>query len=1018
MAALPVLLMGIAAVRGQAPQGQRNSLPVLTTTREAHSLTAKEAARGYPVHLRAVVTYYDPYIDTRHGAIFVHDSTGAIFVAVPTRPILPIRAGTLVDVAGVSGPGDYAPIVDRAAIRAIGESSMPADAPRVNLTNLLTGAYDGQWVEVEGVVQSVTYPGRNVALGLAVSDGMLRATSVAEEGADYAGFVDAKVLVRANASPLFNRDRQMVGTHLFFPTIAGIRIEEVPPRDPFALPVRPIGGLLRFAPGVALRHRAHIRGNITLYWPGRFICVQDDTAGLCAATEQTSPAEAGELADVAGFPAAGEYHPTLKEALFRRTKNGSAAIPQSVTAQQALSGDFDARLVQIQGRLFGREVGAKDPSLVMSSGGLLFSAVLPDRAKGQTTPAWQEGSQLSLTGVCSVQLDAEERAKQEGVARPKSFRILLGSTRDVVVLEHPSWWTASHALSLLSLLFAATLAVLCWVVVLRNRVSQQTTVIRCQLVQAAALKDAAEGANRAKSEFLANMSHEIRTPMNGVMGMLELAQHSEAPQQAECLQIASSSAEALLTIINDILDFSKIEAGKLELCAVEFDLNDCVEETVKAFALQASKKGIELTCEVRPEAPPVVRADPIRLRQVITNLAGNALKFTEHGEVRVRVANAGASGDGVTLQFTVSDTGIGVPLEKQKLIFEAFSQADNSMTRKYGGTGLGLTISSRLVALMGGQIWVESEAGGGTSFHFTAQVTGALKVADLAPAQMECLRGMRVLVVDDNATNRRILSETLRRWGLTASEAASAGKAVEALERAASAGEPFRLMLTDACMPETDGFALAQQVQRHPGLAQCVLIMMLESAEQAGHAVRCREAGIAGYLIKPVRQAELRNALMRAMSQADTVTEAPTSEHSQTAEAAGSGLRRILLVEDNAVNRLLAQMLLERRGHTVVLAGNGREALDLLAQQSFDLVLMDVHMPEMGGLEATAAIREKEKVTGRHLPVIAMTAEAMKGDEERCRRAGMDGYVAKPIKSSVLFAAIDEACSAPAEEMA
>ena len=1019
--ALSVLLVGLAAVCGQVPQGQRNNLRVLTTAREAHGLTAEEAARAYPVHLRAVVTYYDPYVDKRHGALFVHDPTGGIFVSVPARPILPLRAGTLVDVAGVSGPGDFAPVVDRPVISAIGESRVPDTAPRVSLTSLLTGAHDGQWVEVEGVVHSVTRQRRNVVLGLALNDGMIRATTVAEEGANYDGLVDAKVLLRANAAPLFNWERQMVGARLFFPALAGIRVEEKAPVDPFALPIRPIGGLLRFAADAGLRHRTHIRGRITLHRPGQLICLQDGGAGLCAATVETAPTTPGDLADVVGFPAAGEYHPTLKEAIFRRASNGPPVISRDVTAQQAFNGDYDARLVQIQGTLFGQDPVAKDPTLVMSSGGFLFAAVLPSSAQGDATPVWKEGSQLSLTGVCSVLVDAEATARQEGGARPKSFRILLRSPQDVVVLERPSWWTASHALSVLGLLFAATLAVLSWVVVLRKRVNRQTALIRRQLVQAAALKDAAEAASRAKSEFLANMSHEIRTPMNGVMGMIELAQHTQPPQQAECLRIASGSAEALLTVINDILDFSKIEAGKLEMDAVDFDLNDCLEETVEAFALQASKKGIELTCEVRPDVPAVVQADPIRLRQVITNLAGNALKFTEHGEVRLGVAKVSESGEGVTLQFTVSDTGIGIPPEKQKLIFEAFSQADTSITRRYGGTGLGLTISSRLVKLMGGKIWVESEAGRGTSFHFTVQVKTVPETVGLPPLEMESLQGVAVLVVDDNDTNRRILSETLRQWGMTVCETANAATAVAALEQAVAAGEPFSLMLTDACMPETDGFALAQQVQQDSELARCILIMMLTSAEQTQHAARCREAGIASYLTKPVRRAELRKAVSHIMCQRnrpDSAIEAPPSQHRQKAEGTGSGPRRILLVEDNAVNQLLAQMLLEKHGHTVVTAGNGRVALELLAQQSFDIVLMDVQMPEMDGLEATAALREREKGTGRHLPVIAMTAEAMKGDEERCRRAGMDGYLAKPIKSSLLLAAIDEACSEPIEELA
>ena len=593
---------------------------------------------------------------------------------------------------------------------------------------------------------------------------------------------------------------------------------------------------------------------------------------------------------------------------------------------------------------------------------------------------------------------------------PKSFRILLRSPQDVIVLHTPSWWTAGHALLALTLVISMTLAVLCWVMVLRSRVKQQTEVIRGQLQQAATLKEAAESANRAKSEFLANMSHEIRTPMNGVIGMIELALDVQLPsQQTEYLTMARNSADALLIIINDILDFSKIEAGKLDVDAVDFDLNDCLEETLSAFAVCASQKGIELACEVFPGVPVTVHADNTRLRQVITNLVGNALKFTETGEVCLQVSSEGESGNEVVLHFIVSDTGVGIPLEQQNLVFEAFSQGDASMTRKYGGTGLGLAISCRLVRLMGGKIWVESEPGKGSRFHFTAAVKIARSERSRLSAETESLQGIPVLVVDDNATNRRILSETLSRWGMRVSEAANGSAALEALVAADSAGEPYRLMLTDALMPEMDGFTLVRQVNERPGLARNMSIMLLTSCGERGDAARCRDEGIAAYLTKPLRQAALRKAVLQAFNQPAAAVQASLIARHPLRSQAYCGPLDILLAEDNAVNQLLAKKLLEKHGHTVTVAGNGREALALLDRQAFDLVLMDVQMPKMDGFEATAAIRAKEKLGGEHMPIIAMTAHAMKGDQQRCLEAGMDAYVAKPVKQALLLAAIDNA---------
>ena len=522
----------------------------------------------------------------------------------------------------------------------------------------------------------------------------------------------------------------------------------------------------------------------------------------------------------------------------------------------------------------------------------------------------------------------------------------------------------------------------------------------------------ADGASRAKSEFVANMSHEIRTPMNGIIGIAELLSTTTLDaDQREYVDMIQQSSDSLMSLLNDILDFSKIEAGKLELSSIPFNLSDSVGKTTQTLASNANEKGLELACRVSPKLPERLIGDPSRLRQIIVNLVSNAIKFTETGEVLVEVEAKTISDLKAVLHFSVSDTGIGILPEKQALIFEEFSQADSSTTREYGGTGLGLTISKQLVELMGGEIWIESEVNQGTTFHFTAEFGVAEEQPATSQFQLASLEGVSVLVVDDNATNRRIIGEMLKGWMLAPSEVNGGVAAITEIQRAAKAGTPYRLVLLDCMMPGMDGFSVAELITGNPVFKNPTIIMISSSAG-LGDAEKCRNAGILHHMTKPVIKSELFDVIVDAMGQrqskAKQVVELPL---------APTKCLNVLLVEDDLINQHVAEGFLKQANHRVTIASTGRLALDIVekrinqGQPMFDLILMDIQMPEMDGFRTTTLIREKEKQLGYRVPIIAMTAAAMKGDRERCLSAGMDAYLSKPIDVKLLFETIAEQTS-------
>jgi signal transduction histidine kinase/ActR/RegA family two-component response regulator len=828
------------------------ALPFLTTVAQVIRLRSDELIVGRPVRLTGVVTYAAREMNLA----FVQDATGGIAVSLPAETRMEV--GQLIEVAGIASRGLFAPAIRQSTFKMAGTAQLPVPLSP-SISELHNGLVDSQWCEVEGIVRSVSHDTNSVTLELTMEGRRIEISCRHEGGIAPEQWIEARVKIRGVAGARFNGRRQLVGGRLLVPALAYVSVLTPPAADPFLLPLTPLSDLGRYHSKNSPGQRIHIRGTVTLFNSGRTLFLRDETGAIEIRTTQRTPLQPGDSVEVIGFYEVNGDSIMIEDGNFRRLESGPAPPAKLLLAKEWNNRQFEADLVSINARLQGLLGTPSGLILMLQADRTVFNAWL-ESTNGM--PNLSVGSRVNVTGVVRSSISRNSAAQ--------SFELLLRSPTDLVVVEMPSGWTVQRILWITGGLLFLGLLILIRTLELAKANGRLEVNVAKRTEELLRAKETAEAASRAKSEFLATMSHEIRTPMNAVIGMSGLLLDTPLNEaQKEFASTVKSSAEGLLAIINDILDFSKIEAGKLSFEIVDFDLQTVVDNTIGFLAAAAAAKTIRLGCQIEEGVCTRLRGDPGRLRQVLLNLTGNAVKFTHKGEVFVLVRTLSETNDDVELRFEIHDTGIGIPAEVQSRLFQPFSQADSSTTRKYGGTGLGLVISRRLVEMMNGQVGCESKSGRGSQFWFTVRLPRQNANTRSAPAPVAdvALTGrLRLLLAEDNEVNRRLTVFQLRKMGYSTDLAINGLEVLAALQRQA-----YDVILMDCQMPELDGYETSQRLRAQPALAphnrQPVRIIALTADALDGNRIKCIEAGMDGYLAKPLQVELLQAALAEAERQ-------------------------------------------------------------------------------------------------------------------------------------------------------
>jgi len=948
---------------------------ILTSADAVRKLPLDQARLKKPVRLDAIVTYNDPI----ERIAFIQDQTAGVFVwsnDLNSR----LFPGDRIKLEGVTGPGDFAPIIMPAKIEVKGHHMPLPKRAQFSDEDIFQGREDSQWVELDGVVRDNKFNSGQYSLLISHNGYRFRVLfPVTHPLPDT--LINATVRVRGVCGAVFNSTRQLLSIQVFAQSLDQLTVLKPSTFGPFDSPVTPIARLATFSPQESAGYRLHLHGTVLAASLAGPTWIRDATGAVLIRDHTELLLAPGDEVDVAGFSTVGSAAAEIENAQLRRSGQGKSPQPIAITTDQALSGEHNAQLVEIDARLVDQFQNGQERVLLAQAGRHTFAV----RSKAPL-PSLDIGSVLALTGICVLGAPAGDDSP--------SFELVLRSPQDMTVLRGAPWLTSDRGYRALGVLALLSLAACVWVAILRRRVHRQTKIISNKLAEVEALKQRAESGSRAKSEFLANISHEIRTPMNGILGMTELALEQELePALRDTLRMVKSSADSLLSIVNNILDLSKVEAGKLELEMLECNLTACIEETVCMLAVRAHAKSLELICDLRADLPEIVITDASRLRQILTNLLGNAIKFTDRGEVELVVYPESHDAETTTVHLAVRDTGVGIPREKQSLIFAAFTQADASTTRLYGGSGLGLSIASQLVNLMGGRIWVESQEGQGSTFHFTVSLH-VVRSADASRnlPNIAGLKSLQVLLIETNASSARVLGTMMSAWKMSTTVVATPQEG-ELLAR-------HRMVKFNAVLCDLN---LRDKLARCRELAGARLILMGPRGKNLAREFN-NDPSIATYLPKPI----LRHELLAALAEEGSHLTLDEPESGLRSNAPSQRLQ-VLVVEDNRINQIVARRLIERYGAEVVVASDGREAVSALEDRKFDIVFMDIQMPGMDGLEVTREIRSRERGTPKRQFIVAMTAHAMAADRERCLAAGMDDYLSKPVQPLQLRAILETA---------